>query len=929
MMRSSRPKNDTVQLSCWRLCLNFSLILLFTVATYGQTNPLRTSESTQAAPLRPEEPPQEKPVAKSEVKAKTVDGHVTLANGDRIPARTTRFSDDQIVFGSNLFDETVKLGADSLRSFGSHPSAESKDTEQGLQFRFRLKSGTALYGQLVSLSETECVLESRYFGQVSIPLENLVEINQSVRQLDTTVYTSLNWQRLGIQNGPDAQGRISLPADTKAPLVLPERLDGSGRIRIDFLCGTKTEFQIRLVNTNHTKVVGIGVAYQSLVVESDGELVFGEFDVHHGAKRLIIDWNGEAINVLNELGRSLVNVELNSKTPLSVAIENDGSDLKIDQVSTGSVNPPITNADVSMDQMLLKRLEDDWAPAKKIAADSSAVMFEGQHGPEEIKVEQLERIWFGGQTNKTELTDEWAPDAQPTSRPATGYACLWRQGQRAVFQQLDWQDGKMSFTTDEFESQNFLSDNFPAEIFLPKKTLSPDSTVTPTDKTTGQEYHLAISGIPFSGLHFDGDIIHPVRWQFFGFAEPVSLNIQRRIEIRRKRLPRTPRDKDSPDRLLLSDGSIVPCRIGVASGENLSFESKYVVAKRIPLNEVRCCFFNSSNVRWKATLTNETVQRALTLPRFADGLPFTHVLIGKNGDLLRGDLIRIGEDEIGFESRFQPLLIKRKSVVGIVAVSADPIGNLSDVEASSAAKAKAAATEKTEDSPEKVTMHVNCGDDFVAVGQYELLSREKAVVNSGLLGKLELDAAGIRQIAFNSRFRDVSALQYFTDWQINSSIEPRWEAESEFAADSNELFNQPAPDFALPMLSESDVFQLSSHQGKLVVINFWESTSKPSVLGMPEYWNVIQKFSPQDVVFVAPNQGETVSTVRKFLGEKKWSSLDIAMDANKEASSKFKVTGIPHLTILDRSGVVRFIQVGYSRQSAAELENQLRELLNE
>lgn len=894
----------------WKLCLIANLVLCVVSTAHSQDN---SGPQTQA-----------KSPAKSSAKSRFNTGHVTLANGDRMPASINLFSKGELEFGSTLFNETVKLNSEHLHSFGFRSVAGASDVPSESPFLFRLKSGTRLTGELISLDRTRCILESSAFGKMTVPIANLIEISKQVDQPETTVYSALNWQQLKHQNRPDAQGRLWIAANAKAPMLAPQRLNRLGRFEVDFLCDKRTEFQIQLRDQKNKNAVSIGVADGTIVLEAGDELEFGDFETVYGSKRLTIDWDGETIHILNELGRSLAKTKLKSESPLSVSIENEGSVLRINELSTSTTNHQVTTGDFPIGQMSVKRVAGDWAAAKAITADAATLAFESQQGgAQRIEIAQVERVWFGTNTDKTETV------ADPAAESPPGYTCLWRQGQRIVFDQLELQNDRLAYVTNEFESQNFVR-NLPAKVFLPQTsqaTATTQKTTPPGRDPVNQEFLLAISGIPFSGSYSQGDINNPVRWQFFGFIDPVSLNIQRKIEIRRKAPASSRRIKDTPDRLLLNDGSIIPCRVGMADRTKLNFESKQISSKSVPVDEMRCCFFNSNNLQWQATLTNETVKRALTLPRFSNDLPFTHVLIGRNGDLLRGDLVRIGKEEIEFESRFEPLLIARKNVAGIVAVDASPISQREKETDDPAAPSAPDPVTQIDSAP--VIVHVDCGNDFVAVGKYVSLDDKQAVLNSPLLGEVKLDGTGIRQLAFNSQFRDVSALQYFADWQVNASVKPRWTEEVEFAADSNELLNQPAPDFGIPMLSEGEVFQLSNHLGKLVVINFWETTSKPSVRGIPQYRDVIQKFSPQNVVFVAVNQGETTSAVGKFLADQKWNTLDIAMDSNRAVSEKFKVTGIPHLTILDRSGVVRFIKVGYSTRSAVELEQQLRGLLNE
>jgi len=49
-------------------------------------------------------------------------------------------------------------------------------------------------------------------------------------------------------------------------------------------------------------------------------------------------------------------------------------------------------------------------------------------------------------------------------------------------------------------------------------------------------------------------------------------------------------------------------------------------------------------------------------------------------------------------------------------------------------------------------------------------------------------------------------------------------------------------------------------------------------------------------------------------------------DTQSEIASKYNVTAIPHLAIIDAQGYVRIIKVGYSRTAATDLANEIKEL---
>lgn len=75
---------------------------------------------------------------------------------------------------------------------------------------------------------------------------------------------------------------------------------------------------------------------------------------------------------------------------------------------------------------------------------------------------------------------------------------------------------------------------------------------------------------------------------------------------------------------------------------------------------------NLSGASIRQFIEEEARQATLTVPRFRRDNPPSHVLIAANGDLLRGKLLAIREQDIQFESRLETLRLERDRVAAIV-----------------------------------------------------------------------------------------------------------------------------------------------------------------------------------------------------------------------------------------------------------------------
>lgn len=145
---------------------------------------------------------------------------------------------------------------------------------------------------------------------------------------------------------------------------------------------------------------------------------------------------------------------------------------------------------------------------------------------------------------------------------------------------------------------------------------------------------------------------------------------------------------------------------------------------------------------------------------------------------------------------------------------------------------------------------------------------------------------------------------------------------------SDSLVGLAAPAVKANLLDGTE-FELSKHKGKVVVLDFWATWCGPCVRALPELMKATSSFPKDKVAFVAVNQGEKANQIKKFLKQKKWESLTVALDPQAVAGKSFKVEGIPQTVIIDKQGKIRHVHVGFSPNIGNRLKKEIQNLLSE
>jgi peroxiredoxin len=132
-----------------------------------------------------------------------------------------------------------------------------------------------------------------------------------------------------------------------------------------------------------------------------------------------------------------------------------------------------------------------------------------------------------------------------------------------------------------------------------------------------------------------------------------------------------------------------------------------------------------------------------------------------------------------------------------------------------------------------------------------------------------------------------------------------------------------APDFTLPTLDGGELSPSQFH-GKIVMINFWQSTCSNCREEMPYLQAIYNKWPHDKLEILAINIGEKVAFVQSFV-ETRGFTFPVLLDSDEAVSDTYQISRFPTTFFVNADGVIKEIKSG-SFTSQSEIENILNSL---
>ncbi len=136
--------------------------------------------------------------------------------------------------------------------------------------------------------------------------------------------------------------------------------------------------------------------------------------------------------------------------------------------------------------------------------------------------------------------------------------------------------------------------------------------------------------------------------------------------------------------------------------------------------------------------------------------------------------------------------------------------------------------------------------------------------------------------------------------------------------------NKPAPDFNLTSVSGSKT-KLSGLRGKVVLLNFWDTTCKPCRAEYPHLQKIQDEFKSKGLSVLMINLDEDTTKVRPFAEKYGFAARVLLKDDTIQRA--YGIGAIPHTVIVDGSGIIRFNEVGFNLDTPEVFRAEVTSLL--
>lgn len=128
--------------------------------------------------------------------------------------------------------------------------------------------------------------------------------------------------------------------------------------------------------------------------------------------------------------------------------------------------------------------------------------------------------------------------------------------------------------------------------------------------------------------------------------------------------------------------------------------------------------------------------------------------------------------------------------------------------------------------------------------------------------------------------------------------------------------------------SADDTLDLSAHEGKVVIVDFWASWCVPCRRSFPWLNSMYDRYGEDGLVIIGVNLDQERTAADEFLHEFP-AKFSIHYDVSKELAKSYGVVAMPTSYLVGRDGAIRKTHYGFKVKKQDEYESAIVEALTE
>ncbi len=165
------------------------------------------------------------------------------------------------------------------------------------------------------------------------------------------------------------------------------------------------------------------------------------------------------------------------------------------------------------------------------------------------------------------------------------------------------------------------------------------------------------------------------------------------------------------------------------------------------------------------------------------------------------------------------------------------------------------------------------------------------------------------------------------------------------------MIGQPAPAIDPMEWVNGEPETLESLKGKVVLLDFWAVWCGPCIATFPHLKHLDAEYGSKGLTIIGVTRQynfswdeatsnasrskdpvsleDEMAMLEKFIAKYELTHRTMVTPENSKMQSEYLVTGIPHVALLDKQGIVRLVKIGSGSKNAEEIEAMVKTLLAE